>query len=216
MAEEMKKEMVNSGVLNYTNKVVYSSKTKTIKTNTDSSYKITKISSATNTKVPTGSGVPDPNTIITCYILNKLTDTVIKFPAYPTDVNESFSAEFNQKEVMGRSAPYFSFGGNGSRGVSYSVKVSDDICSDLMGLVNSIKGLIYPKYYGSIVQPPFCYVKFGEMISMTAIVESVDFSWGETILENSQHFSVVEINFSFQEMRLESIPTTTGIFNEGS
>lgn len=174
------------------------------------------ISDVTYSSKPSWIGKADPNNIITCYILNRVTDTVVKFPAYPTDVSESFSAEFNPKEIMGRSAPYFSFGGNGARGVSYQVKVSDDICPDLMGLVNSIKSLIYPKYFGSIVQPPFCYVKFGDMIAMNAIVESVSFSWGETVLDGSQHFSIVDIDFSFQEVRIDSIPTATGIFNEGS
>lgn len=174
------------------------------------------ISDITYSFKPSWIGKADPNSIITCYIINRITDTVIKFPSYPADVNESFNAEFNPKDIMGRSAPYFSFGGNGSRSVGYTIKVSDDICPDLMGLVRSIKGLVYPKYYGSIVQPPYCYVKFGEMVAMNAILESVDFTWSETVLEGSQHLSVVDINFSFQELRLDSIPTTTGIFNEGS
>ena len=165
---------------------------------------------------PSWIGKPSPDNIMICYIINRITDQVIKFPSYPTDVNESFSAEYNPKDIMGRSAPYFSFGGNGARSVGYSLKVSDDICPDLMGLVRSIKGLVYPKYYGSVVQPPYCYVKFGEMVAMNAILESVDFTWSETVLDGSQHFSVVDINFSFQELRLDSIPTVSGIFNEGS
>lgn len=167
-----------------------------------------------NTNSGTGAAGVDPNSIIVCYILNMLTNEVIKFPAYPPELSESYSSSYTTTDIAGRSAPYFSYGGNPARSFDYSVTVQEDIVKDLKLLVNKIKGLVYPIYYGSLVQPPYCYVKFGDMISSYAIVESVSFTWGETVLDGSTTFSKVDISFSFQEMRQNSLPTATGTFNE--
>lgn len=153
--------------------------------------------------------------IMVCYIINKLTGDTIVFNAYPADLNESYSAEFNPSAVMGRSSPYWSYSGNSARSISYQVVLLEDICPNMMSVVDQLRGLVYPNYAGSLVQPPYCYIKFGDMVSCSAIVDSVDFTWGETVLADNQHFSKVEVSLSYQELRLGSLPTSSGVFNEG-
>lgn len=181
----------------------------------------TNTSSPTNplqgtTTITTNNGAfgVDPNSIITCYIVNKITDEVIKFPAYPTEMSESYSSSYTQTDIVGRSSPYFSFGGNPARSFDFPLTIQEDIVKDMTLLVEKLKALVYPNYVGSIVQPPYCYVKFGDMLSCYAIVESISFSWGETILDGSQHFSKCDVSFSFQEMRQSMLPTAYGPFNE--
>lgn len=161
-----------------------------------------------------GTNNPNPQNIMTCYIHNMTTGTTITFPAYPEDLSEGYATTFNSTDVMGRSAPYLAYANNAARTVSYSVVLHDDICDNMMSVVEQIKSLVYPIYHGSIVQPPYCRVKFGQMVSMYAVVDSVDFSWSDTVIEDNQHFSKVEVSFSFTELRIQSLPTARGTFNE--
>ena len=78
-----------------------------------------------------------------------------------------------------------------------------------------LKQLVYPKYNGSIVISPYCFLKFGDMLNCYAVMESIDFSWGDTIIEDSNHFSKCEVNFSFQELRRDSLPTVDNVFKGG-
>lgn len=161
-----------------------------------------------------GTQSENPSSILSCYIINKITEETIIFNAYPTELNESFSAGFDSQSIMGRSSPYFTYSGNEARSISYSLTLQEDICPNMRAVVDRLKALVYPKYAGSLVQPPYCYLKFGDMVSCYAIVDGVDFSWGETVLSGSTHFSQVEVSFSYQEMRLSSLPMADGTFSE--
>lgn len=164
-----------------------------------------------------GTNNPDPNSILVFYIINMVTGEIIKFPAYPSDLSESYSADFQSNSPMGRSAPYIYYGGNDARSFSFSVWVEANMCDDYAGTIKKLRALIYPEYRGSIVAPPYCHVRFGDMLNTKAIIESIDFSWAEDapVLEGSNYISRCEISFTFNELRLKSIPHATGIFNEG-
>jgi hypothetical protein len=78
----------------------------------------------------------------------------------------------------------------------------------MMKVVKFLKGLVYPKYSGSIVIPPYCLVHFGGMVSnMTAVINNVSLSWGGPILSDANHYSKVDISLDFTELRRSSIPT---------
>lgn len=159
-----------------------------------------------------GTSNPNPSSILECYVINKLTEETIIFHAYPQDLSEGYSASYEPQAIMGRSAPYFTYSGNEARSISYTLTLQEDICPNLIYVVERLKGLIYPKYSGSIVQAPYCYLKFGDMVQCYAILESLDFSWGETVLSDSKHFSKVDVSFSYQELRLSSLPTADNVF----
>jgi len=96
-------------------------------------------------------------------------------------------------------------------------------------VVLECKKLVYPKYTGSLVTPPYCYVRFGAMINITAIVNSVSIEWGGaagTILgdtldseslggNSSPTYSDVQISFSFTEIRARSLMQADNVFDEG-
>lgn len=158
----------------------------------------------------------NPEKIISCFVINRLTGEIIKFPAFPTDMSESVGVSYSPQTILGRSAPYFSYEGNDARTISFSVKLEDNICPNMAQVVERLKALAYPKYQGSIVRPPYCYVKFGEMVNMNAIIGGVSVSWSGVVLEGSDHLSVADVSFDFTELRLRTLPQVNGVFNEGA
>ncbi len=151
--------------------------------------------------------VINPSRLITCYILNKLTDKTIKFYVIPEEVSESYGASWDSTEVRGRSAPYFGFSGNEARTVSYSITLHADYCKNLKDIVKELKRLVYPKYAGSIVIPPYCKVKFGSMVDMTAIVNNVSVNWSGTLIDGNDYYSTAEVSIEFTELRTNKIPS---------
>ena len=171
----------------------------------------------------------NPTQIVPCYIVNLITGMKINFATLPTDVSEDYAASFGSQQPMGRSSPYFNYENSEARTVSYSVTLHKDIVPDMENVVLECKKLVYPKYTGSLVTPPYCYVRFGAMINMTAIVNSVSIEWGGaagTILGDtldseslggnaSPTYSDVQLSFSFTELRLRSLMQADNVFDEG-
>lgn len=153
-----------------------------------------------------------PSDLMTHFIQNMLTGETKTFNTLPDDVTETYSTSWDMTDIRGRSAPYIGYSGNEARSVSYSITLQEDMCDDMMGVVKFLKGLVYPKYYGSLVDPPYCVVKLGGMVdSMTAVVNSVSVSWEGPILgddsSTSDHYSRAEISLDFTELRNRNIPT---------
>lgn len=170
------------------------------------------------------SSPPKYNTddLITCYIYNMLNNQKIQFKTLPEDINESYSAEWQQTDIMGRSAPYIAYISNPARSVDYSVVLNRDILGDegYKNTIDGLKKLVYPNYVGnSIVAAPYCYVRFGYIVKMFAVVESVSLSWSGTIIgdENSNAneamYSQCECSLSFIELRTEGqgLPTANSL-----
>lgn len=149
----------------------------------------------------------NPSEYITCYIRNMITDETIEFVTTPDSVSENYSASWQSHEVLGRSAPYYSYSGNDARSVSYSVKLFKDALGDkFLSTVRMCESLVYPRYNGVLAIPPYCYVRFGGMIRMFAIVNSVSVSWGDVFIAddivdaNTNTFSTADISFDFTEL----------------
>jgi hypothetical protein len=149
----------------------------------------------------------NPSEYITCYIRNMITDETITFETLPDSVSESFSASWSPHEVLGRSAPYYNYSGNDARSVSYSIKLYKDALADkFLTTVRQLESLVYPSYNGIVAKPPFCYVRFGGMVKMFAIVNSVSVSWGDTIIAddytdaNENTFSTADVSIDFVEL----------------
>jgi hypothetical protein len=163
-------------------------------------------------KATSGAGMQytsynNPDDYITCYIRNMITDETITFKTTPDSISENYSASWSSHEVLGRSAPYYSYGGNDARSVSYSVKLFKDALGDkFVTTVKQCASLVYPRYQGVYAIPPYCYVRFGGMIKMFAIVNSVAITWGDVFIAdemvdaNSNTFSTADISFDFSEL----------------
>lgn len=180
----------------------------------------------------------NPRNYMICYIRDLINDRTITFKTLPESVSETYSSEWSSESVTGRSAPYMAYNGNPSRTVDYSVTLNRDILGDpdFQNTINKCKMLVYPNYAGGgIVTPPYCYVRFGGMIKMFAVVESVSVSWegpiisGPAVLDydrntkrsttqtslassnaNYNLMSQAEISFSFTEIRTRGQALPTG------
>ena len=172
--------------------------------------KIVKKVATTKTKVSNTYKGGDmgylPSSLITCYIINKITNEKVVFTIPPEELSESYSTSWESTDIRGRSAPYIGYSSNDAKHVQYSITLHDDFCNDLKGTVKKLKALTYPKYKGSIVIPPLCKVKFGGMVDMVAVVNSVDVSWSGPILSGSDHFAQAEVSLDFTRVVTGKIP----------
>jgi hypothetical protein len=133
----------------------------------------------------------------------------------PTELSETFNTGWNSQDIPGRSAPYYSFTGNDARSVSFSITLHDDINEDLMETVDALRRACYPRYSGNIIEPPYFYIKFGEMVNMVGTMGGLSYTWeGSIISKNTlddsrplQHFSKVDISLDFNELRVRRLPT---------
>ena len=169
-----------------------------------------------------------PSDYITCYIYNLITNKRIQFRTIPDGVNENYSVEWTSQDIMGRSAPYLAYMGNPARTVDYTVTLDRNIMGDpdFQNVINDCKKLVYPKYTGGgIVVPPYCYIRFGGMVKMFAVVDSVGVSWSGPVIAtakdnpyatteskdpNKNLFAQCELSFSFTEIRTRGQLLPTG------
>ena len=152
----------------------------------------------------------------------------LQFRTIPDGVNENYSAEWTSQDIMGRSAPYLAYMGNPARTVDYTVTLDRNIMGDpdFQNVINDCKKLVYPKYTGGgIVVPPYCYIRFGGMVKMFAVVDSVGVSWSGPVIAtakdnpyatteskdpNKNLFAQCELSFSFTEIRTRGQLLPTG------
>ena len=127
-------------------------------------------------------------TLVTCYIYNLITNEKIQFKTLPESISESYQGSWQPQDILGRSAPYFAFLSNSARTADYSVTLDRNILGDpqYVNTINQCKRLVYPNYAGGgIVVPPYCYVRFGGMLKMFAIIENVSLSWSGVYISGS-------------------------------
>lgn len=142
----------------------------------------------------------------------------IVIPTYPESLSDSLDVQFQQSNLMSRSAPIYSYSSSGPR--QMSVKL--DLHRDLMTLVNrdvsnvpvtmnedyvdvlikQIQAIALPVYNASekIVDPPMVAVRFGNDIFIKGVVTgSVTVDYGLPILEGNK-YAQVGIQFSVSEV----------------
>lgn len=169
---------------------------------------------------------PNPANYMTCYIYNMITDEKIIFKTLPENVSESYSSDWQNTDVMGRTAPYIAYNMSSARTVNYTVMLERDILGDqFQSTIDQCIRLIYPKFMsGGVVAPPYCYVRFGGMVNMFAVVNDVSVDWSGSIIghtyasttenkynmdANSNVFSQADVSFGFTELRTggQGLPT---------
>ena len=129
-----------------------------------------------------------PDSYITCYIYNLITAEKIEFKTVPEGVSESFQGSWASQDILGRSAPYLAYTGNPARTASYSVLLDRNILGDpgYKNTIDQCKRLVYPRYVGGgLIIPPYSYIRFGGMLKLFAVIQSVDFSWSGPFISST-------------------------------
>lgn len=153
---------------------------------------------------------PYSTSIITAYIKNMNTKTVISFAAMlPETIQDSYSANYSPTDLLGRSSPIIGYSSGGPRSVSFDLTLHDDIIwadghnQDIVDVVNSLKALPYPDYTSSKVIPPKCYVKIGDIISLVGVCNEVSVTWEKPYRETAlgrMSYIKAEVSLSFDEV----------------
>lgn len=183
-----------------------------------------------NTNKAVSDGRPyDLSKLINCFIINQVNHDSITFPTVPEELQIQYSPQFNDQEIAGRSAPFITYNNTSAREISLDLTLHRELCK-LDEIVNKLKALAYPKYQGSIVRPPWCYVHFGYMLNIYAVCTDISINYNGTLIDVdgskdiynsnidniSMGFSMCEVNIGLKELRLQSIPTMENPLDEGN
>lgn len=147
----------------------------------------------------------DRDESVECYIKNLITGTTVKFRALPDELSESIESSFEEQPIRGRSEAYQGYSNTGPYSVSFDVTLYDDYCENgIQNTINNLKALAYPDYSGTIISP-LCYVRFGNMISMKAIVSSVSISRSKPYRDGVYLSATVGFEFTECENKSKSV-----------
>lgn len=140
----------------------------------------------------------------------------IEFKFLPETLEESYSANFDNTELQGRSSPVMGYSSGGPRNLSISVTVHDDYVGggdDIVDLANKFKSLAFPEYKNGKVEAPYVYIRFGSMLSMKAVCTDVSISWekpyGET-QNNRVAYRKAEISLTLNEV-VKTAPSASNV-----
>lgn len=169
-------------------------------------------SSTTYTKNPHYMAY-DRDKSATFYITNLISGTTMEMDMKPNGFSEGNSSNYNAEEIRGRSTPIYGYSSSGPRSASFELHVYDDYCYyGLSSTVKFLKALAFPSYNGGVVTPPKAYIRYGSMISMRCIVETVEVAWsGPT--RNGIH---VEATISLSVKEITQDPYSVGDIEKGS
>lgn len=123
----------------------------------------------------------------------------------PDEIDDSYSANFTQTDMLGRSSPPINYGNGGPREINFSIFVREDLVpdgEDITEVVNKFRSLSYPEYVKGVVIPPELIVRMGDMFSIRAVCNNVAVSWEKpygTTSEGNTAYYQAEISLSFQE-----------------
>lgn len=142
---------------------------------------------------------------VECYVKNLVTGTTIKFRALPEEFSESVNATFEEQPIRGRSEAYQGYSYSGPHNLSFDVTLHDDLCDDgIQNTVNKLKALVYPDYGGTIISPK-CYVRFGNMVAMKAIISSISVSRNKPYRDGIYLSASVSLEFTECENLSKSV-----------
>lgn len=144
-------------------------------------------------------------------------DTYCVLPQFPESINDSTSVNFNSSEILGRSAPIYTFSSSGPRSVTFTFNLHRELLSNIditpnsfglednekiiEELVNTIQAAALPKYTSTskMINPPIVAVRIGDQIYIKGVISgSVSVTYSLPIVDNK--YSRCEISFTVNEI----------------
>lgn len=138
-------------------------------------------------------------------------------PQWPDNISDSISASFSSTNILGRSAPIYTYSNSGPRTVSFNFKLHRDMMTNINitpnsfglennsqiveELVRTIQTVALPKYtqVTKVINPPIVAVRIGDEIYVKGVVKGgVSINYSGPIIDNK--YSVCDISFSVEEM----------------
>ena len=117
----------------------------------------------------------------TAKIKNHLTGTIIPFTVMPKNINETINANFAQQSIVGASIPRIVYSNTGAKILTIDLEnLTEDYVpegfSDLLQYIRAFQALVYPTYYGDIVNSPNLTLYLGDR-QMACVCTNVSVSW---------------------------------------
>lgn len=147
---------------------------------------------------------------LVCYIQDINTKEMVTFNIEkPQGYTDSYTANFQQQDVRGRSSPFQSYTNSGPRQITFSILLSLDYRRELAEHTNKVRSILkpYSKSSGLIV-PPRVKVVIGKALNITAIPVSFSAEWSEGYKEGV--YRICTWNFTFTEVEESSSRNTLG------
>ncbi len=138
------------------------------------------------------------------------TGTKISFVATPESMQDGYTANFNEVELLGRSAPVLVYSGGSSRTLDFSVVFHEDLLendTDIRVFADKLRALSLP-VYDSGIKVPKVYFRIGKMFACWATVNTT-INYKPPV--RNGRMIVAEVTFSIT--RLSSIPRENGLYD---
>ena len=136
---------------------------------------------------------------VDCFVKNLVTGTVVKFDNMPSDLSDSYAANFEPAAIRGRSTAIQGYDNTEPRTVSFSTTISEDLTEEgVLTKVARLRALEYPGYT-SVVEPPRCYLKLGNAVRGIFICTSVDVNYPDNAPVRDNYYLIAEVSMSFTE-----------------
>jgi hypothetical protein len=163
-----------------------------------------------------------PNFLQDNYIYISHLDEDLQFwrlPASPDSIQDSMSSTFSSENVLGRSAPVYTYSNSGPRSVQISLKLHRDIMDDINegysnselqgtgedyvdNLIRALQAIALPKYNlnNKHVEPPLVAVRIENQLFIKGIVNGgVTVTYQKPILYNGK-YAIVNVSFTIDEV----------------
>lgn len=162
-----------------------------------------------------------PNFLQDNYIYISHLDEDLQFwrlPTSPETIQDSMNSSFQAENVLGRSAPVYTFSNSGPRTVQFSMKLHRDIMDDINegysnskqkvgedyveNLIHALQAIAVPKYNlnNKAVEPPLVAVRIENQLFIKGVVASgVTVTYQKPILSNGK-YAIVSISFTVSEV----------------
>ncbi len=131
---------------------------------------------------------------ITLYNCNTHKKMVIMMT--PESLDDSYSAQFSEKPILGRSSPIVVYTGGSSRKLDFSITVHEDLLdgyTDIRQWVDDLKAMSLPVYNNG-VHPPKIYCRVGSVYAFWGVMNTT-VTYKRPIRDN--HYIVADVKFEF-------------------
>lgn len=155
--------------------------------------------------------------LIQNYIYFHHLSEAVLLPLYPEQVFDTMTASFSSTNILGRSAPIYTYSTSGPRTVSFNLEVHRDMLNDVnltnmtfLGkkidpeetineLINTLEASVLPKYVDATkaVNPPIVSVRLGKDIYIKGVCTNCTHTFKGPIRQ--EHYLQCDLSLSIME-----------------
>lgn len=135
-----------------------------------------------------------------CFIKNLITGTTIQLRSgLPEGMSDNANASFDPANIRGRSNQIQGYSDTEARTVSFDYTFHEELEPEgLLTVISRIKALEYPGY-ASVVEPPKCYLRLGNVVRGTFICTDASVSYKDDAGSRDDYYLGADVSFSFTE-----------------